>query len=135
MSSSRAMTGFVPTMFTLFPVPHDLLVGPLVRIVQHMRQKIVVAASNFPTRRAMVFHSITTKADGMVKFSLAVRALTPTIGMLSSAPTGILKYIFGLGVVLFLAKLNSRRPTTLLSQTLGCVLLETDAQYLPCRDS
>jgi len=103
MSSSRAMTGFVPVMFTLFPVPSSRSIGQNYAAYR----KRVVAASNFPTPRAMGFHSTTTKADGM----------------LLSAPTGILKYIFGLGVVLFLARLNSRPPMTLLSQKLGVCLL------------
>lgn len=71
----------------------------------------------------------------MIRFSPAVRMLTPTIGMLLSAPTKKLKYFFGLVMVLFLSRLNSRRPMRLLNQKLGYVCLETDAQYLPCRDS
>jgi hypothetical protein len=75
MSSSRNMTGFVPTMFTLF-VLHDLLVDPLARIVQHTRHKIMVVASNFPIRGALGFRSTTTKADGMISFSPTVRVLS-----------------------------------------------------------
>jgi len=136
MSSYRDMTGFVPAVLALFPVPYDLLVGPSVRIVQHTRQETQVAVSNFPTRRALGFHSTTTKADGMIRFFPAVRVLTPTIGMLWSAPTKILKYGFGLEVPnMFLARLNSRRPMALLNQMLGYVLPDTDTHYVEIPDS
>jgi len=93
MSSSRAMTGFVPMMFTLFPVPSSRSIGQNYAAYR----KRVVAASNFPTPRAMGFHSTTTKADGMIKVSPAVRVLAPTTGMLLSANRNIKVYFWPRG--------------------------------------
>lgn len=125
MSSSRNMTGFVSTWtFTLFLVHHGLLVDPLVRIVQHMRQAIRAAASNLTARRVLGPHLTLTKADGTIGFFPATVALTSTIGMPLSAPAATLKYIFGLGMT-FLFPLRLSCPMPLLNQLLGCVLLET----------
>lgn len=77
MSNWRDMTGFVLTIFALIPILHGLLVSPLERTVQHMRQETMAVASAFLIRGALGLYSMTTKVDGMIIFCAVVRMLTP----------------------------------------------------------